>query len=39
DNTELKAKIDKALCELIADGSVGKASQKWFKTDISRPCK
>ena len=39
DNTELKGKIDKALCELIADGSVGKASQKWFKTDISRPCK
>ncbi|ARP64404.1 amino acid ABC transporter substrate-binding protein [Mesorhizobium sp. WSM1497] len=39
DNIELKAKIDKALCELIADGSVGKASEKWFKTDISRPCK
>ncbi len=38
ENTELKGKIDKALCELIADGSVGKASQKWFKTDISRPC-
>jgi len=39
DDTELKAKIDKALCELIADGSVGKSSQKWFQTDISRPCK
>jgi octopine/nopaline transport system substrate-binding protein len=38
ENTELKGKIDKALCELIADGSIGKASQKWFKTDISRPC-
>ncbi|WP_136620656.1 MULTISPECIES: transporter substrate-binding domain-containing protein [Mesorhizobium] len=38
ENTELKAKIDKALCELIADGSIGKASQKWFKSDISRPC-
>ena len=39
ENTELKARIDKALCELVADGSIGKASQTWFKTDISRPCK
>jgi len=38
DNTALKADIDKALCALIADGSIGKASEKWFKTDISRPC-
>jgi len=38
DNTELKARIDKALCELVADGSIGKASQTWFKSDISRPC-
>ncbi|MGV1794850.1 transporter substrate-binding domain-containing protein [Rhizobium lusitanum] len=38
ENTALKAKIDKALCELVADGSVGKASVKWFKIDISRPC-
>ncbi|MNW05361.1 Lysine-arginine-ornithine-binding periplasmic protein precursor [compost metagenome] len=38
ENTELKTKIDKALCELVADGSIGKASQKWFKMDISRPC-
>ncbi|RWD97788.1 transporter substrate-binding domain-containing protein [Mesorhizobium sp.] len=38
DNTALKTDIDKALCGLIADGSVGKASEKWFKTDISRPC-
>lgn len=38
ENTELKARIDKALCELVADGSIGKASQTWFKTDISRPC-
>ena len=37
DNTELKAKVDKALCELVADGSIGKASEKWFKTDISLP--
>lgn len=39
ENTELKAKIDTALCELIADGSIGKASQKWFKSDITLPCK
>lgn len=38
DDTELKAKIDKALCELIADGSIAASSQKWFKMDISRPC-
>lgn len=39
ENTELKARIDKALCELVADGSIGKASETWFKSDISRPCK
>ncbi|MDH6234954.1 octopine/nopaline transport system substrate-binding protein [Mesorhizobium soli] len=38
DNTALKADIDKALCELVADGSIGKASEKWFKSDISLPC-
>ncbi|EPE96108.1 transporter substrate-binding domain-containing protein [Rhizobium grahamii] len=38
DNTELKTKVDKALCDLVADGSIGKASMKWFKMDISRPC-
>lgn len=38
ENTELKARIDRALCELVADGSIGKASQTWFKSDISRPC-
>ena len=38
DNTELKAQIDTALCELIADGSITKASEKWFKIDLSRPC-
>ncbi len=39
DDTELKAKIDKALCELIDDGSIKASSEKWFKMDISRPCK
>ncbi|WP_341487290.1 transporter substrate-binding domain-containing protein [Pararhizobium sp. A13] len=38
ENTALKAKIDTALCELVADGSIGKASQTWFKSDISRGC-
>ncbi|MFZ5678054.1 MAG: transporter substrate-binding domain-containing protein [Pseudomonadota bacterium] len=38
DDAALKEKIDKALCELVADGSIGKASQVWFKSDISRPC-
>lgn len=39
DETELKARIDTALCELIADGSVKASSEKWFKHDLSRPCK
>ncbi len=38
DDTELKAKIDTALCELIKDGSIKTASEKWFNMDISRPC-
>lgn len=38
EDTELKAKIDKAICELGADGSIKAASLKWFKMDISRPC-
>jgi octopine/nopaline transport system substrate-binding protein len=35
---ELKAKIDKALCDSIKDGSLGAASVKWFKRDITIPC-
>jgi octopine/nopaline transport system substrate-binding protein len=38
EDTELKAKIDKAICELGADGSISAASVKWFSMDISRPC-
>src|SRR5690606_13924259 len=38
ENTDLKTRVDKALCELVADGSIGKASETWYKTDISRPC-
>ena len=37
DDTDLKAKIDTALCELIADGSIKASSEKWFNMDISRP--
>lgn len=38
EDTELKAEIDAALCELVADGSIAEASRTWFKIDISRPC-
>lgn len=38
DDVDLKAKIDTALCELVKDGSIATASQKWFDMDISRPC-
>lgn len=38
DETELKGKINTALCELVADGSIKASSEKWFKMDISRPC-
>ncbi|MHC3941669.1 MULTISPECIES: transporter substrate-binding domain-containing protein [Paenochrobactrum] len=38
DDTDLKAKIDVALCAAIADGTIGKASVKWFKMDITHPC-
>lgn len=38
EDAELKAKIDKALCELIADGSMTASSMKWFKLDLARPC-
>lgn len=35
DNTELKSKVDAALCKLIEDGTVKTASQKWFDIDIA----
>lgn len=34
-NTELKAKVDTALCELIKDGTIKKSSEKWFGVDLS----
>ncbi|TAN30430.1 MAG: transporter substrate-binding domain-containing protein [Castellaniella sp.] len=40
-NTSLKQKVDKALCELITDGSIKASSEKWFGVDLSnyRACK
>lgn len=35
DNAELKEKVDNALCELINDGTIGSASEKWFDIDIA----
>ena len=34
-NTELKTKVDAALCELIADGTIKASSTKWFGVDLS----
>lgn len=34
-NTELKAKVDAALCKLINDGTVKTSSEKWFEIDIA----
>lgn len=35
ENTELKEKVDAALCALIKDGTIKSASQKWFDIDIA----
>lgn len=35
DNTELKAKVDQALCNLIDNGTMKAASEKWFGIDIA----
>ena len=34
-NTELKTKIDAAIGDLLADGTIAKASKKWFGYDVS----
>ena len=34
-DADLTAKFDKALAEAIADGSVKKYSEKWFKIDMT----
>ena len=38
-NTELKAKLDAALCNMINDGTVKQASMQWFQDDYTIPCK
>ena len=35
DNTELRDKVQNALNEMAADGTVAKISEKWFGSDIS----
>ena len=35
DNTELRDKVQKALEDMAADGTVAKISKKWFGSDIS----
>lgn len=35
DNTELKQKVDAALCALIDNGTIKSASEKWFDIDIA----
>lgn len=35
DNADLKARVDAALCELIKDGTIKSASEKWFDIDIA----
>lgn len=34
-NAPLKQKVDKVLCELIADGTIKASSEKWFGVDLS----
>ncbi|MCM2475569.1 transporter substrate-binding domain-containing protein [Rhizobium sp. CG5] len=38
-NSELKAKVDAALCKMIDDGKVKEASMTWFQDDYTIPCK
>ncbi|MFA7437434.1 transporter substrate-binding domain-containing protein [Castellaniella sp.] len=34
-NTELKARVDKALCELMNEGMIKASSTRWFGVDLS----
>jgi len=36
-NPQFKAALNKALADIAADGSLTKASLKWFGTDVSKP--
>ncbi|WP_425291833.1 transporter substrate-binding domain-containing protein [Ensifer adhaerens] len=35
-NTELTAKVDKAVAAMLADGTIKTISEKWFGYDISK---
>lgn len=37
-NTELKTKVDAALCAMINGGQVKEASMRWFQDDYTIPC-
>ncbi|PWU27055.1 ABC transporter substrate-binding protein [Pseudomonas sp. RW407] len=34
---ELKARLDKAIASMIADGTIGRLSRKWFRHDLTPP--
>ena len=34
-DTDLKAKLDSAIQAALADGTVKKLSEKWFKSDVT----
>ena len=38
-NADLKAKLDRAVCTLIKDGTMTRISEKWFEEDYTLPCK
>ena len=38
-NADLKAKLDRAVCTLIKDGTMTRISEKWFDEDYTLPCK
>jgi octopine/nopaline transport system substrate-binding protein len=37
-NTELKAKLSGALCDMINKGTVKSTSEHWFRDDYTIPC-
>lgn len=37
-DAELQAKLDKAVCTLINDGTISKSSEKWLGEDYALPC-
>jgi octopine/nopaline transport system substrate-binding protein len=39
DNEALKASLDKAICDLAADGTIARLSETWFGANLSVPCR